>query len=114
MHMQVFCKEKLIAEVDFDPLAETVSNYKTYIDDIVWLPFGSCKNPDYGYVEGFLESRCPPRERADLKYLLRNWGLEVYDPLSIVQITYGRMFADYIWVRFDDDTVQYKDIKIRD
>ncbi len=112
--MQVFIKERLIAEVDFDPLKKTAENYKTYIDDVVWLPFGSCKNPDYEFVKSFLESRCPPRERMDIKDLLKNWGLDVYDPLSIVQQTYGRMFCDYLWIKFDNDPVQYSDIKIRE
>lgn len=114
MHMQVFIKDELIAEVDFDPIQQTVGEYKTYSKDVVWLPFGVCMNPDYGFVESFLESRCPPRERVNIKELLHNWGLDFYDPLAIVQKTYGRMLADYLWVKFDDDPVTYQDVKIRD
>lgn len=114
MHMQVFIKENLIAEVDFDPLKRTVWDYKPYIDDIVWLPFGSCMDPNYEWIECFLESRCPPRERSDIKELLHQWGLDIYDPLSIVQCTHGLMLCDYIWIRFDDEKITYSDIKVRD
>lgn len=114
MHMQVFIKEELIAEVDFDPLKKTVWNYKHYIDDVVWLPFGVCMDPDYDWVESFLESRCPPRKRMNIKELLHNWGLDIYDPLAIVQRTHGLMLGDYVWVKFDDEDITYSDIKVRD
>lgn len=113
MYMQLFEKDTLLAEVEFDPVAEKVSKYITHTDDIWKLPFGACMSPDYEWVVSFLESRCPSRERLDLKEVLGSLGLDVFDPLAIVQTTHGVMWNDYFWVKFDDEDLSYDSVKIR-
>lgn len=43
-------------------------------------------------VLDYLESRCPQRDRVDIKRLLSEMGLETYDPVKIIQHTEGIMF----------------------
>ena len=113
MFVQVYRKRKLIAEMTVDLAAKTVSKYRTYIDDIIDLPFGVNRQPNYIAFIDFLESRCPPRERANIKELLENWNLLEYDPLAITKRTHGLMFGDFIWIRFDNEDTSYDKIKIR-
>ena len=79
MLMQVFSKNELIAEVVFDPIAQVLQKYTPYSSDILELPFGACRDPGYDCVYDFLESRSPDATRCDIKSLLNNWGLDVYD-----------------------------------
>ena len=113
MFVQVYCKEYLVADMIVDLAAKTVQSYRTYTDNILILPFGALESPNYLAFVDFLESRCPPRERANIKELLSDWGLLEYDPLAIVKRTHGLMYADFIWVRFDDEDITYDEIKVR-
>ena len=49
--------------------------------------------------EYFLESRCFPRGRDYMKDILRDMGLDSYDPLAIIEKTKGRMAEDKQWIR---------------
>lgn len=114
MHVQVYSKADLVAEMDVDLAAKTVSQYKCYTSDPLHMPFGINVTPTYAAFLDFLESRCPPRDRTNIKHLLDNWGLIEYDPLAITRITHGLMFADYLWIRFDNEEITYDQIKVRD
>ena len=111
--MQVYNRDNLLADIEFDPGSKKITAYRTYTDDILKLPFGSCTAPDYSWVEAFLEERCVPRARYNIKELLNMWGLDKYDPLAIVKITHGLMLSDYYWVRFDREDITYDQIKVR-
>lgn len=113
MFVQVYCKESLVADILVDLTTKTVREYHRYSNDVLLLPFGAIESPNYLAFIDFLESRCPPRERANLNELLSNWGLLEYDPLAIVKRTHGMMYADFIWVRFDGEDISYDQIKIR-
>lgn len=113
MFMQVFERDNLLAEVEFDPVTEKVFSYKAYSNNIVKLPFGACMDPDYSWVISFLESRSPDKDNYAIKELLHNWGLAIYDPLAIVRKTHGLMMNDYFWVRFDNEDITYDNIKVR-
>ncbi len=67
-------------------------------DDILHRAFGVVKNPDWVRFEEFLESRCFPRGRANLKDVLRDIGVDSYDPLQIIERTKGRMAEDKQWI----------------
>lgn len=112
-HIEVFNGPNMIAEFDVDYSTETIANYKKYTDNWLLLPFGRTDNVCYEKFIGFCEQRCPERGRADLKKLLRDWGLVIYDPVSICKVTRGLMLNDFLWIRFEGDEVTYDDIKIR-
>lgn len=87
-----------------------------YTDDIVRRPFGVNEEPTIKDFEDFLEDRCFSRSRVDVKELLKilgvsQWG---YEPMAIARVTHGRCWEDYIWLKFDDEVLDYeKDIKVR-
>lgn len=45
-----------------------------------------------------MESRCFPRTRDYLKWVLRDLGLDCYEPLAIIKKTSGRMADDDMWL----------------
>lgn len=61
----------------------------------------------------FLETRCPPRTRRDIKDILKRYSLAFYDPLSMCRKSYGRSMTDFIWIDFDDCGLRWEDVKIR-
>ena len=66
-------------------------------------------------VLDFLEERCIPKSRANIKEILSSLGLSSYDPEAICRKTHGLMFDDYIWIRFPEDgELTYEEVKIRD
>ena len=73
------------------------------------LPLGTDGNKLYD----FFESRCFPKTRGNADELLRLLGLSSYNPLAIVRKTRGQQFDDFYWIRFEGDTVDYEDIKLR-
>lgn len=64
-------------------------------------------------VMEMLEDRCFPRTRGNARELLDHLGLDSYDPYEIAKKTRGQQWDDFNWVRFKGDTVEYKDIKLR-
>ena len=113
MHVEVFNGPKLVSEFDVDTKAKTVSNYKKYTDDWLLWPFSRKDIVTYRMFLGFLESRCPERNRDNIKELLDNWGLVEFDPLGIVRKTHGLMFDDWTWIRFEGEEITYDEIKVR-
>lgn len=63
--------------------------------------FGNNRKPNWGDFQNFLAERCIPRQRAGLLEYLEAWGLEEYDPISIIQKTEGRMAEDQQWITIE-------------
>ena len=61
-----------------------------------------------------LEMRCPDRHNANIEKFLESIDLDHYDVLGILKHTHGLQRSDYLWVRFDDEPINYDDIKIRE
>lgn len=64
------------------------------------------------YLNEFLEERCVPRTRYNIKELLADWGLQEYNPLDICKRTHGVMSADDLWIRFEGEDLKYKDVAV--
>ena len=47
----------------------------------------------------FLEDRCFPRMRDNLKLILQDLELDFYDPFYIIEKTKGRMGEDMHWLK---------------
>ena len=67
-------------------------------DEVIHQAFGVKAKPNWEDFEYFLESRCFPRTRDHLKLVLRDLGLDSYDPLAIIEKTEGRMAEDKQWI----------------
>ena len=97
LRMEYMCEDELcsIILVDFCQKKIEVIN-KT--DEVIHQAFGVKAKPDWEDFDYFLESRCFPRTRDHLKLVLRDLGLDSYDPLAIIEKTEGRMAEDKQWI----------------
>lgn len=92
-----------------DTLETTIfANYKlqtvriiNHTNDVIHLAFGANKNPNWEDYEKFLEDRCPPRTRQNIKEILDSLNLQYYDPISICEKTEGRCAEDNSWMDID-------------
>lgn len=60
-----------------------------------------------------LELRCWEKERADIGEILRNLGLNEYNPYEIVRKTHGVSYNDFIWFRFPGEKLTSKEVLVR-
>ncbi|MCD8369002.1 MAG: hypothetical protein LUC94_01485 [Clostridiales bacterium] len=93
MHRDRVCT---IIDIDFKNRQIFIQNQT---DDLLHRAFGVIEHPTWEDFEEFLESRCFPRTRANLKLVLRDVGVSSYDPLQIIEKTQGRMAEDHQWIR---------------
>jgi hypothetical protein len=111
-NIKVYMKEELISEIFVKGANVT---FKNYIDNPVFLPFGVNTTATPDTLEEFFEERCFPRERANCKQILRELGVDCYEPELICRKTHGLQFDDFIWLQFSDEPqVSWNDIKMRD
>lgn len=88
-----------VIEVDFRRQRVYVENNT---EKVMLKAFGVNDHPDWEDFQLFLESRCFPRSRCQAKRILRESGLDAYDPLQIIEKTMGRMAEDHHWIRLYD------------
>lgn len=93
MHKQYPC-----TVIDVDYLNRRIK-IQNRTGDLLHRAFGVNEAPDWSDYEQFLESRCFPRSRANLKELLRDMGLDSYDPIQIIEKTHGRTYDDAQWIK---------------
>ena len=98
-HFDVYVNETLCTEVTYDVQNETVTIIN-HTDDILNRAFGTNEHPTIDDVMHFLEKRCFPKERANIKTLLRLLDLDDYNVEEIVKKTEGRMEEDHKYVIF--------------
>ena len=70
-------------------------------DDPMQCAFGVVENPGWKDYETFLKDRVFPRERAGIRLILQNLGLDWYEPLLILEKTNGRCAEDNMWMIFE-------------
>lgn len=72
---------------------------KNETDELLFRAFGVKERPDWEDFEYFLEDRCVPRTRFGMKEILKDYGLDFYDPLAIIEKTGGHMAEDHQWLK---------------
>lgn len=87
-------------------------NVKNYGKYPVLLPFGVKQNPTYKDFVELLYERCVPRERSDIGFLLKEIGIERYDPLQIVLHTEGFMWEDKCKLIYIGDKSKIKHLRV--
>ena len=85
--------------IDVDFLHEKVA-VKNRTGDILHRAFGAVENPTWQQFTEFLKERCFPETRGDKKAVLKELGLDSYDPLRIVEKTRGKTADDNLWLKF--------------
>lgn len=68
-------------------------------DELLFRAFGVKEKPTWEDFEYFLEDRCVPRTRFGMKEILKDYGLDSYDPLAIIEKTGGHMAEDHQWLK---------------
>lgn len=83
-----------------------------------WLIYISKNEKEYDIniceLIKFMETRCVPRTRDGIEELLRKkYHLKEYSPIGICKQTHGVSHNDHIWLRFDDETLRFNDVRVR-
>ena len=60
-----------------------------------------------------LETRCWQRDCRNIDNYLKKLGIEYYDPLAIVKKTHGVSYNDFLWFRFNGESLTWKDVAPR-
>lgn len=94
--------DRPITEVWVSADRQTVK-YKNYTDRLLFTVFGWIKDPTWQDVLDFFESRCFPRDRADIQEILHHLHLKEYDPEALVRHYEGRFASDDCWIEFVED-----------
>lgn len=98
MRMEYMCEDECctVILVDFKNERIVVQNET---DNMIHRAFGIKAKPTWEDFMEFLESRCFPRTRDQLRLVLEDVGVDSYDPLAIVEKTKGRMAEDLQWIK---------------
>jgi len=97
MRMKLMHENTLCTIIDIDFMHQQI--YITNVtNDIIHRAFGVVKTPTWEDFEFFIESRCVPKSRSNIKNILRDIGVSSYDPLQIIEKTKGRMAEDNQWI----------------
>jgi putative transcriptional regulator len=81
---------------------EKTVSVENFTDDLLFRAFGVNEHPSWKDYEDFLEERCFPRTRQNLKFYLKQLGLTEYDPFAICRVTNGRMHGDSMWMEITE------------
>ena len=93
--------ERRTTKIVVDYVKNTVE-IENYSDFPLELAFGVNTNPTMKDFEDFLEDRCFPRTRDNMKLHLRELGLDYYDPYAICRKTNGCLEGDNFSIEFVD------------
>ncbi|KAF0224260.1 MAG: putative transcriptional [Erysipelotrichaceae bacterium] len=93
-------KDEICTIIDVDEKNGKVEIYN-YTNDLIFRAFGHNEYPNYEEYQGFIESRCFPKSRDNLKTYLRELDIPFYEPLMIIEKTLGRMADDEFWIRME-------------
>jgi hypothetical protein len=74
---------------------------ENHTEHLVKTAFGKELLPSWESFQSFLEKRCIPRSRADLREYLEAIGVDGYYPLEIIGKTNGRMAEDHQWLKYE-------------
>ncbi len=99
MRMTLVYHNKPCTAIDVDFLQNRIK-IQNYTDDVLHRAFGANECPTWEDFRVFLKDRCFPQTRGNAKELLRELGLQNYDPLQIVEKTRGRTAEDDLHLRF--------------
>ncbi len=98
LRIDFMCKEECCTMILVDFKREQIEILNT-TDDIIHRAFGIKAKPTWEDFEFFLEERCFPRTRDNLRVVLKDLDLDFYDPLAIIEKTKGRMAEDFQWLK---------------
>lgn len=99
MRMTLMYQNKPCTAIDVNFLQNRI-RIQNYTKDILHRAFGVKENPTWEDFYVFLQDRCFPKTRGNVRTILAGLGLQDYDPLQIVEKTNGRTAEDDLWLKF--------------
>jgi len=99
MRMTLMYQNKPCTAIDVNFLQNKIK-IQNYTKDILHRAFGVKEDPTWEDFYVFLQDRCFPKTRGNVKTVLAALGLQNYDPLQIVEKTNGRTAEDDLWLKF--------------
>lgn len=103
VRMEYMYEEEVCSIIDVDFYHRKVF-VENRTNQLILTAFGVNRHPDWEDFQEFLESRCFPRTRCQAKQILRENGMDFYEPMAIIEKTQGRMAEDHHWLR-----IRYKE-----
>ena len=102
---------KVVTRIELHPNKRVV--FENFVANPLECAFGVRKSPvTYDVFYAFLEDRCFPKSRDGAKRLLKDIGVDFYDPRLIVEKTHGVMFDDCYWIRFEgEENLTYDEVR---
>ena len=98
VRMDFMCEDECCTQILVDFKHEKIAIRNT-TDKIMLRAFGINRNPTWEDFLEFLEDRCFPRTRDNLKLILRDLELDFYEPFNIIEKSKGRMGEDMQWIK---------------
>ena len=99
MRMTLMYQNRPCTAIDVNFLQNKIK-IQNYTKDILHRAFGIKEDPTWEDFYVFLQDRCFPKTRGNVKAVLAGLGLQDYDPLQIVEKTNGRTAEDDLWLKF--------------
>lgn len=99
MRMTLMYQNRPCTAIDVNFLQNKIK-IQNYTKDILHRAFGVKEDPTWEDFYVFLQDRCFPKTRGNVKMVLAGLGLQDYDPLQIVEKTNGRTAEDDLWLKF--------------
>jgi len=93
-------KDEVCTIIDVDERNRKVEIFN-YTNELIFRAFGNNEYPNYDEYQGFIESRCFPKSRDNLKVYLRELDIPFYEPFMIIEKTLGRMADDDFWIKIE-------------
>ena len=109
--MKLYYYRKIVNENKYELCTIIDADYKThsvkienFTDDLIFRAFGVREKVTWEEYNNFLESRCFPRTRANVKWLLDALGLGDigYEPIEIIKKTGGIMAEDTMYLTVEE------------
>ena len=112
MRMTLMYQNRPCTAIDVNFLQNKIK-IQNYTKDILHRAFGIKEDPTWEDFCVFLQDRCFPKTRGNVKAVLAGLGLQDYDQLQIVEKTNGRTAEDDLWLKFQEVVRGYSVVKTR-
>lgn len=109
-HLQLYSKDKLVTDIFCNDGEIKMIKY----DNRIGYQWFIAEDWKLNEILDLLADRAIPPRRANIKEILASFGMEKYDAIELLKHTHGLSTDDYFWLKFDDEDLEYEDIKIRD
>lgn len=106
-----FNREDLCTHIE---IINGIVTFTNYTEEPLDRAFGNQVEVNLDSFNDFLEGRCLPKTRANIKRALKNLDVDHFDAYAICRKTHGVLWEDFNWIRFNNEDLCWNDVKLRD